>query len=196
MTALADPLKGVYTAVKGQAYMWVPSYLLSMVKNSREIVLDRDKHVIFVMVDRYESGKGEVGARRNEEWLKKFKKISESLVDSFGKHFRYTWFYPYEEQNERVLAVLSGMAFEGYGEVELHWHHPRTTSDSFPGMLCGALQWFQKYGALTSMGSDGGPHFGFIHGNWALDNSQPSCGVGRELLRGLHLLNYRNFITA
>jgi len=73
------------------------------------------------------------------------------------------------------------MAFQGYGEVELHWHHPPADNETFPGMLREAIAWFQQHGALVSSDPEGRTHFAFIHGNWALDNSLPICGVSREL---------------
>lgn len=48
-------------------------------------------------------------------------------------------------------------------------------------MLKEAIAWFQQYGALISSGPQPETHFAFIHGNWALDNSTPDCGVNNEL---------------
>ena len=180
LIALLYPAKGIFTIVKWQAYIWFPSYLSSLLQDG-ENVSDEKRHVIFIMVDHYEPGGGEQGAKINEAWLIRFQTIAEKHLDSFGNRFRYTWFYPYDERNGKVLMSLSKMVFKGYGEVELHWHHPPATSATFPVMLEEAIQWFQEYGALISCGSNPGTHFGFIHGNWALDNSQPKCGVNTEL---------------
>jgi hypothetical protein len=73
------------------------------------------------------------------------------------------------------------MAYEGYGEVELHWHHPPADNETFPAMLKDAIAWFQQYGALISSGPEPHSHFAFIHGNWALNGSLPICGVTREI---------------
>ncbi|MCX5919261.1 MAG: hypothetical protein NTX30_21620 [Deltaproteobacteria bacterium] len=180
LIALLYMAKGAYTIIKWQAYIWFPSYISSQL-NHREEVSDKQKHVIFIMVDHYEPGKGEQGVRINESWLEKFRLTADKHFDSFGNRFRYTWFYPYEHRNEEVLRSLSEMAFKGYGEVELHWHHPPATSTEFPKMLDEALQWFRKYGAFVPCEANPAVHFAFIHGNWALDNSQPRCGVNNEL---------------
>lgn len=177
---LLYPTKGIYTIAKWQAYIWFPSYVSSLLTRG-ENVPDEQKHVIFVMVDHYEPGRGERGVQINEAWLEKFRPIAGKHFDSFNNRFRYSWFYPYDERNEQVLRSLSKMAFDGYGEVELHWHHPPATSVTFPAMLEEAIQWFQKCGALISCGANPGTHFAFIHGNWALDNSQARCGVNNEL---------------
>jgi hypothetical protein len=73
------------------------------------------------------------------------------------------------------------MAFDGYGEVEFHWHHPPANNETFPAMVEEALEWFAKFGAMHSAGPDPQTHFAFIHGNWATDNSLPICGVDHEL---------------
>lgn len=133
------------------------------------------------MIDHYEPGYGERGVKKNEEWLNAFRPISDSHRDSAGNRFRYTWFYPYDHKNEKVLIALSRMAYDGYGEVELHWHHPPADDVTFPAMLQEALTWFQQYGALISSGAEPRTRFAFVHGNWALDNSLPICGVNHEL---------------
>ncbi|MCC6124177.1 MAG: hypothetical protein IT426_04400 [Pirellulales bacterium] len=137
--------------------------------------------MIFTMVDHYEPGGGAAGAKRNERWLEAFRPLSNSHRDALGNRFRYTWFYPYDHGNETVMAALAKMAYEGYGEVEFHWHHPTAGDAAFPAMLQEALVWFGKFGALVSSEPKPQNHFAFIHGNWALDNSLPICGVDHEL---------------
>src|SRR5262249_55179577 len=76
---------------------------------------------------------------------------------------------------------LARAAQEGFGEVELHWHHPPTDSEHFPAMLVEALDWFGAHGVPMSDRPEASKRFAFIHGLWALDGSQPRCGVNREL---------------
>jgi hypothetical protein len=133
------------------------------------------------MCDHYEPGFGDEGARRNLKWLEKFRLISTKHRDSAGNKFQYTWFYAYDHKNEMVLKDLAHVVREGYGEVEFHWHHPKADNDSFPAMLDEAVTWFKKYGFLTTSGENPETRFAFIHGNWALDASNPKCGVTREL---------------
>jgi hypothetical protein len=168
-----------YGIIRWKSYIWLPSYVTS--SNSDRPVADADKHLVFIMADHYEPGKGERGVRIHEDWLAHFKPIADRHRDTSGNKFRYSWFYPYDHKNEKVLASLSRAAYEGYGEVELHWHHPPATSETFPGMLEEALAWFQNYGAMVSPSPDARTRFAFIHGNWALDNSSPLCGVDREI---------------
>jgi len=173
-----------YGIVRWKMYIWLPSYLLADTNVAE--VPDSQRHLIFIMVDHFEPGgpdDHERGVRLTKQWIGWFRPVAGRHVDSYGNNFRYTWFYPYDHRNEGVLARLSEMAYEGYGEVELHWHHPPADNESFPSMLKEAIAWFQQYGALISSGSNPETHFAFIHGSWRLDNSTPDgkCGVNREL---------------
>ena len=166
------------SVVRWKAYIWLPTYWAS---SADDTLSDEQKHLVFVMADHYEPGKGDRGVRIHQDWMAHYRPIADRHHDSRGNKFRYSWFYPFDHMNEEVLISLCRAAHDGYGEVELHWHHPIATSETFPGMLTEALVWFQKHGALISSGPDARTQFAFIHGNWALDNSDPRCGVDREL---------------
>jgi len=177
--ATAWAARVLYSIVRWKAYIWL--FRGGQPRAPSPRVPDARKHLIFTMVDHYEPGCGPAGTRRNEDWLAAFRPIADGHRDSFGNRFRYTWFYPYEHKNEDVLVALCHMAYQGYGEVEFHWHHAPASNETFTGMLREAIAWFQRYGAMISSGPEPRTHFGFIHGNWALDNSLPICGVSREL---------------
>ena len=114
-------------------------------------------------------------------WLSQFRQISDSHKDSYGNKFRYTWFYPYDHHNGLVLKQLSEMVYKGYGEVELHWHRPPEIAQKFPHMLEEAIDWFHKYGALMSSEPPYLTHFGFVAGNWDLDNCRGLTGINNDL---------------
>ena len=168
-----------WSLLRWKAYIWVPRSIVS--RKHAERTADNSKHLIFTMVDHYEPGYGERGVERNEAWVNAFRSISNSHRDSTGTCFRYSWFYPFDHRNEKILVSLCKMAYDGHGEVELHWHHPPANDETFPGMLREAIAWFQQYGALISSGAKPSTNFAFIHGNWGLDNSLPLCGVDHEL---------------
>ena len=77
----------------------------------------------------------------------------------------------------------------GVADVEVHLHHDNETSDGFirkVNEFCRRL--VDDHGLLRR--HNGRIAFGFIHGNWALDNSRPDgkwCGLNGEiaLLRDL-----------
>lgn len=170
----------LYKIIKWKAYIWLPAYYAQTtgtpIANAKGT-----KHIIFILVDHYEPGFGEHGARKNMEWLGSYKKLADRHRDSYGRKLQHTWFYSYDHKNGDVVRELSSAVYEGYGEIELHWHHGNDTNESFPSKLAEALKWFNAYGAMIS--GDGTVSFGFIHGNWALDNSgkREHCGVSREL---------------
>ena len=79
------------------------------------------------------------------------------------------------------MTALQKLVAGGYGETELHLHHFNDTPQSARERFQRAIAWFQTFGFLKC--ADGATHFGFIHGNWSLDNSRGNafCGNNREL---------------
>ena len=98
-------------------------------------------------------------------------------------------FYPQEEYRRELLDGIAEMVRLGVGDVEVHLHHDNEQRDSFIRKVtefCRRLT--DDHGLLRQQ--DGRTVFGFIHGNWALDNSRPDgkcCGLNGEiaLLRDL-----------
>ena len=122
---------------------------------------------------------------RMQRWETEYPKIAARHRDSTGRKPRHSWFYQASSRSTGIW-MLERLVAGGNGEVELHYHQAPT-----PGIhrqkFTDAVQYFQKFHFLKTI--DGKTHFGFIHGNWSLDNSnQPdTCGANRELslLRGL-----------
>jgi len=171
-----------YKVVRWKAYVWLPDYVAGMLARE-DVPAGATVHVMFVFVDHYEPGPGPAGTERNHKWLEGYKALVSGHRDSYGRIPQHTWFYAYEEKNDAVMEELSRAVREGYGEIELHWHHGNDTNESFGPKLEEALRWFNSFGALVSGGPDGRVRFGFVHGNCALDNSTvlEYCGVNREL---------------
>src|SRR6202790_1760251 len=75
------------------------------------------------------------------------------------------------------------MVREGIADVEVHLHHDGEGRQNFIDRItsfCRVLD--SEHGLLRRR--DGKLTFGFIHGNWALDNSRPDgrlCGLNDEL---------------
>ncbi|MCX7424298.1 MAG: hypothetical protein NTW96_01465 [Planctomycetia bacterium] len=177
-----------YGIFRWKTYIWVPSYLAST--NPDTEIPDDQKHLIFIMVDHYEHGgpqNHERGTLKNGRWLKDFRAIASKHFDSFGNSFRYTWFYPYDHKNEQILIALCRMAYDGFGEVELHWHIPKgTTAEEFPSMLKECIAWFQQYGALISSGETPRTAFAYVAGSWNLDSSRPGWDTVTNQIDILH----------
>ena len=68
-------------------------------------------------------------------------------------------------------------------EMEVHLHHHDDTAEHMRGTLEQGLERLSGHGML-SRDATGTLRYGFVHGNWALDNSHPEgrhCGVRNEL---------------
>lgn len=167
-----------YKVFKWKAYAWLPAYFMSKIEKGRT---GEPGHIIFVFVDHYEPGRGEKGVKKNAEWLARYRELADRHRDSYGRKPQHTWFYAYDHHNDRAVADISRAVYEGYGELEFHWHHGEDSNEGFAVKIDEALDWFASYGAMTTGNLE--RHFGFIHGNWALDNTgKPEhCGVSREL---------------
>ncbi|MFX0199106.1 MAG: hypothetical protein ACFFCW_23535 [Candidatus Hodarchaeota archaeon] len=163
-------------------YIWMPDYFLNSQANKIDNI--RNGHVLFLIADHHEPGRGERGSRISRAWCEGYKSNIEGIYDDFGKPVQYTWFYPYDHLNLGVIFNLNELVFEGLGEVEFQWHHGPDTNETFPPKLAKAVSWFNSHGCMLPVGLNPKPQFGFVHGNSALDNSDGNpnhCGVNREL---------------
>jgi hypothetical protein len=123
--------------------------------------------------------------RRLEDWLALYPGVADRHRDADGRLPAHTFFYPWDEYDEWELRHLADLCAGGYGEVELHLHHRNDTEASLRRKLRDAVALYRDHGALTAW-PDGSPAWGFVHGDWALDNSRCDhgrnyCGVDNEL---------------
>jgi hypothetical protein len=73
---------------------------------------------------------------------------------------------------------------QGYGEIELHLHHGKHKPDTGNNLINTILQCIEEYSIFGIFGeASGTKKYGFIHGDWALDNSRGGryCGVNNEI---------------
>jgi len=167
---------------------WVPTYLseASLRRRGRAFRKRNLTHLIFLVCDHFEPRHGiqEEGqpAARMRAWRTGFHELQADCLRRYGLRPLHTWFYP-PHHGEEHLAALARMAFEGLGEVELHYHHEGDTAATLRSSLREVLARYQRAGLLLQTGSPPGRRFGFIHGDWALDNSAHGrfCGVNDEL---------------
>jgi hypothetical protein len=171
-----------YRIVSRKYYIWLPGYvswLLNQELLKQEKSAAAPVHILFFFVDHFEPG--ENGAMM-DRWVTDYPKIAGRHRDTAGRPWQHTWFYPGEQPIDRNMVALQKLVAGGYGETELHLHHFNDTEQSARQKFARSIAWFQKFGFLKS--ADGATHFGFIHGNWSLDNSRGSqfCGNNRELV--------------
>jgi hypothetical protein len=171
-------------------------WLLPYLKNRLQKVVRRTKirRAWVAITDHYEPlGMGasvDTALGRVAQWRNKWPRISEDAPrDASGQRAQYSFFYPQEEYRRDLLDGIAEMVRLGVGDVEVHLHHDSEQRDAFIQKVtefCHRLT--DDHGLLRQQ--DGRTVFGFIHGNWALDNSRPDgkrCGLNGEiaLLRDL-----------
>lgn len=167
---------------------WVPTYLSEapLRRRGRAFRKRNLTHLIFLVCDHFEPRHGirDEGqpAARMQAWRTGFRELQADCLRRYGLRPLHTWFYP-PHHGEEHLAALARMAFEGLGEVELHYHHEGDTAATLRSRLREVLARYHRAGLLLQIGSPPGGRFGFIHGDWALDNSAHGrfCGVNDEL---------------
>jgi hypothetical protein len=146
-------------------------------------------HLLLCIADHYEPKLGrasrEVADQRVETWVREYPRLFGSFRDSDGRPPRHSFFFPQEEYEPEHLDALTGLCRAGYGEVEVHLHHDHDTAEGLREKLLTFKQILaQRHGLLARSRKTGEVLFGFIHGDWALDNSHPHgryCGVNNEL---------------
>jgi hypothetical protein len=146
-------------------------------------------HLLLCIADHYEPAWGlapaDVAQDRVERWVREYPARFGHLRDSDGQPPRHTFFYPLESYEPAHLAALADLCQAGFGEVEVHLHHDHDTAEN----LRAKLQEYKdllarRHRLLAQHRQTGELGYGFIHGNWALDNSRPDgrwCGVNNEL---------------
>jgi hypothetical protein len=171
------------------AHLWFPGYFSSWMTR----LATPPARVWLMIADHFEpfcsQADTSIAHRRTAMWSRKWPAIASRHRDSVENHPRYTFFYPEEEYCPEVLDSLAEMAEAGIADVEVHLHHDGEGEQNFLDRINSFKKnLFERHGLLRKQA--GKIVFGFIHGNWALDNSLPDgrwCGLNNEitLLRDL-----------
>jgi hypothetical protein len=180
------------------AEIWFLPYLMDRLKKSARPA--KPKRAWVAITDHYEPlGMGasvETALSRVAQWRQKWPRIADAAPrDATGQLPQYTFFYPQEEYRRDLLDGIAEMVRFGVGDVEVHLHHDNEQRDSFIRKVteyCRRLTC--DHGLLRQQ--DGRTVFGFIHGNWALDNSRPDgkwCGLNGEIALLRELGCYADF---
>ncbi len=168
------------------AELWLPGYLRDRLTRWASPATG-PMRVWLAIADHFEPFVGgadeKTAAERVALWSREWPPIAKRYRDSAGRTPRYTFFYPEEEYRSHLIDSLREMTRSGIGDVEIHIHHDGEGERDFVGRMSRFRDTlFQEHGLLREQ--DGKIRFGFIHGNWALDNSLPggrSCGLNNEL---------------
>jgi hypothetical protein len=145
-------------------------------------------HVFVCVADHFEpEWKGaalDLQRQRVDRWLAEYPRTVDGCCDSRGRPPQHTFFYPIECYCEEHLEKLAHLVRSGYGDVEIHLHHDNDNAESLRERLLESIETLHTRHGLLSKDASGRIRYGFVHGNWALDNSRADgrwCGVNNEL---------------
>lgn len=166
------------------ADLWLPAYLRDRASNlSRRPA----KRLWVSLTDHFEPhGNTDLANafKRMAKWTDRWPKIMESAPrDANGRLPVFTMFYPQEEYQRDLLNIIADLCRTGTCDTEVHIHHFHENAQGFVQKMSDFIRVLhEEHGLLHK--HNGRVMFGFIHGNWALDNSHPTghgCGVKGEL---------------
>lgn len=148
----------------------------------------RPTHVFLCIADHFEPGwraaTPDLQRERVARWVEGFPASVADFADDRGRPPQHTFFYPAEAYQPEHVDQLCRLIRRGYGDLEVHLHHDNDTADRLREFLHRYLATLDQRHGLLSRDREGNIRYGFIHGNWALDNSDPAgrwCGVNNEL---------------
>jgi hypothetical protein len=171
------------------AHVWLPDLVRRHVlaAGRRQCSL-RGAHVMFAIADHYEPFNGGVSLgqadRRVDRWQMEYARTVEGLRDADGQSPQHSFFYPLEQYDPGHVEKLASLVERGCGEIEVHLHHDEDTSANLRRSMVQFTNVLRDRHGLLTKHPDGSTAYGFVHGNWALDNARPDgrhCGVNDEL---------------
>lgn len=178
------------------AHLWLPGYMRARLSRRGRA---KPAHVWVTLADHFEPlwerPSLETARARVAEWQRKWPEIAERHQDATGRRPRYTFFYPEEEYRAELIDPLAGLAASGWADVEIHIHHDGDSAQQFRDRMGRFIERLHHGHGLLHR-DHGAIVFGFIHGDWALDNSRPDgrrCGLNNELTLLSELGCYADF---
>jgi len=173
-------------------HRWLVPYLLSGARR-RAPVSGEPVHLLLALCDHYEPKRGgapmDKARARVRQWNEEYPRLFGRFRDTDGVPPRHTFFYPEDEYEPDLVDMVADLcrhkSGQSYGEVEVHLHHDNDTADRLRQTLLEYKKTLaERHGLLSRDKETGEIVYGFIHGNWALDNSRSDgrcCGVNNEL---------------
>jgi hypothetical protein len=167
---------------------WIVPYVLQTLRR-RAPGRGETFHLFLCIADHFEpahqGASPSQAMERVRRWVEDYPRLFERFRDADGRPPRHTFFYPMEQYRHDHLDALAVLCRQGYGEVEIHLHHDRDTSEGLRERLISYKELLaDRHGLLSRVKATGEVAYGFIHGDWALDNSRPDgrrCGVNDEI---------------
>jgi hypothetical protein len=154
-------------------------------------------HLVLAVADHFEpaidpsSGKARVPyveqERRVAAWCRDYPRQVNEWRDHEGRPFVHTYFCPAEQYDEAFSDRLVEHCRQGWGEIEIHLHHgvgrPDTAQNTRRQLEMFRDVLAHRHGCLSYERGIETPRYAFVHGNFALANSNGGrgCGVDSEM---------------
>ena len=168
----------------------VDKWLLPYLQQQQQETYDYagPKELLLCICDHFEPlhGTDPQGALdRIAAWQQGYGALAEEFAAVTGSRLAWTFFYPIEQYEPAIVEALADVCRTSRAaEVEVHLHHDQDTPENLAELLQdGKILLAEEHGLLARDERDQ-IRFGFVHGNWALNNSHPDgkhCGVVNEL---------------
>jgi hypothetical protein len=171
-------------------HYWFPSYLKQFLCSLVRLNLrPHPGAILFTICDHYEpyweNREDRVAYNRVKNWVDKYQPIAASHKDCLGNSPKHCFYYPVEEYKKNLMDMVTEICRNGFGETEIHLHHHNDTSENLrKNLMDFKKRLWEVHGLLSKEDNNPEIRYGFIHGDWALDNSRPDracCGVNDEL---------------
>jgi hypothetical protein len=176
------------------ALRWLPAYVRQ--RCVRHLPDIRPLHLVMGLADHFEPSivPGEPGKRANpheqerrlKRWCHEYPAAVGTWRDDEAQPLRHTYFYPAEEFNESLIDRLAEHCHAGWGEIGVQLHHgveAPDTREETTRVLVEFRDALAVRGCLSREDGAGPSRYAFVHGNWALANSDNGrfCGVDEEM---------------
>jgi hypothetical protein len=173
---------------------WLPAYVWQ--RCVRHLPDIRPLHLLIGLADHFEPVNRIVvttsavdlheSERRLKNWCETYPAAIGTWRDDEGQPLRHTYFYPAEDYDENLIDRLVEHCHSGWGEVEIHLHHGVEVPDTMENTRRALVKFrdaLAARGCLSRKNGAGGLRYAFVHGNWALANSDHGrfCGVDEEM---------------
>jgi hypothetical protein len=150
--------------------------------------LNAAQHVFICVADHFEPMWANASARLQRErvkrWCDFYPKLAAEFEDSRGHGSTHSFFYPAEQYDPELVEMLAELCRAGFGEIDVQVHHENDSAQNFRDTLLTFTDVLNHRHGVLRKRDDGTIAYGFVHGNWALDNSHPRgdwCGVNNEI---------------
>lgn len=162
--------------------IWLAPYLT----RDRDPPLEGCTDIVLAVCDHFEPFHGvekREALARVARWAERFPEMAGRFRDHDGVGPRHSFFYPVEQYDAEIVEGIAAICRGTGSEAEIHLHHADDTPEGLREKLERGKSGLARHG-LLSRDAAGRLVYGFIHGDWALDNSHPegkNCGVSNEL---------------